>query len=843
MGKKKSEEIVLTYENQDYTESNKYAYYPIYVDCYEKCIRNIFTDLIRREDEKENCSDKFGYVCRDNASSIEAFLGARGTGKSTAMVEFCNILEQLNNRETREWWLEQSIKDNAILDRVKSREFKFKVINIVDAGNLEDKEDLFELVLSAIFKDYQKQIRDSAVSFEKYGHEDRDIIQLFSHIMEGYYSIKNSKREEFGDSYVSRLKSMSSSVDIRNEIKRLITKIFNKAFGKTENCFLVIAIDDLDINVSHGYEMLEQLHKYFFLPNVIILLSADYTQLEYVCKYHYIRSFVHDTAQKADDIVIQSDKLAKDYITKVLPIDKRVHMPKFFSENRNIIVNRDYNFKTYIISKVAAKLNILYDLKGMKRHFIEVKNVRELVSYSHFIDSLLDTNNINDVKQCLLMYDQNVEQFKADFETRIVGKILSSDQKDIYDDIVDKRIEKQIVSIHELMYNEIKKVDGLKEPWAQRIVDYSVDAYGYGDLISEIYEFGRLKKENKGLVKCFLGAITAEMHIERSHYWKTEDDKSKERAKRNLDKLLGNSVCNKWLGEMLPKLKQPSDSIIEASGVNMPSVSWGIINNVTGNMVNLYFKRMNELAKDIKIEDVCKRVLDYIVGNEVIQSIECMSMFLKPKEDYNEWVEWKLYIDKDERCLTAGVKNEQVEFDMLGFVKKSVNWEYNVKKLHEQLERAIGELVHEIFYSQIDRFIDEQIKNIVAENSILNNEWIKSDISAFPFYNLDLSYNVLKRARRNLKEKNAQEIDSEHCFDYLKRVYLEIDSELDSEDRSFKDIGIESSLSNNFREFPFIKAFMSNNIVGNDFKSEFGKVLCRMTYNTTFGPIDMPEYE
>ena len=108
MGKKKSEEIVLTYENQDYTESNKYAYYPIYVDCYEKCIRNIFTDLIRREDEKENCSDKFGYVCRDNASSIEAFLGARGTGKSTAMVEFCNILEQLNNRETREWDFGQS---------------------------------------------------------------------------------------------------------------------------------------------------------------------------------------------------------------------------------------------------------------------------------------------------------------------------------------------------------------------------------------------------------------------------------------------------------------------------------------------------------------------------------------------------------------------------------------------------------------------------------------------------------------------------------------------------------------------------------------------------------------
>lgn len=843
MGKNKTEEIVLTYENQDYTESNQYAYYPIYLDCYEKCIRNIFTDLIRREDEKENCSDKFEYVCRDNASSIEAFLGARGTGKSTAMVEFCNILEQLNKRETREWWLEQSIKDNTILDRVKSREFRFKVINIVDAGNLEDKEDLFELVLSAIFKDYQKQIRDSAVSFEKYGHEDRDIIQLFSHIMEGYYSIKNSKREEFGDSYVSRLKSMSSSVDIRNEIKNLITKIFNKTYGKTENCFLVIAIDDLDINVSHGYEMLEQLHKYFFLPNVIILLSADYTQLEYVCKYHYIRSFVHDTAQKADDIVIQSDKLAKDYITKVLPIDKRVHMPKFFSENRNIIVNRNYNFKTYIISKVADKLNILYDLKGMKRHFLEVKNVRELVSYSHFIDSLLDTNNINNVKRYLLMYDQNVEQFKADFETRIVGKILSSDQKDIYDDIVDKRIEKQIVSIHELMYNEIKKADGLKEPWAQKIVDYSVDEYGYGDLISEIYEFGRLRKENKGLVKCFLGAITAEMYIERNHYWKAGDDKGKERAERNLDKLLGNSVCNKWLGEMLPKLNQPKDPIMKLSKIELPSVSWGIINNVTGNMVRLYFNNVDEIGKNTDIDVVCKRALDYIYRNKVIQIVECMSMFLKPKDDYSEWVEWTMHINKDENCLVVGVRNEQVEFDMLGFIRKSVDWENNVNKLHIKLEKAIGELVYEIWDNQIGRFMDARIKSTIDENSFLNHEWIKSDISAFPFYNLDLSYNVLKRARRNLKEKNAQEIDSEHCFDYLKRVYLEIDSELDSEDRSFKDIGIESSLSNNFREFPFIKAFMSNNIVGNDFKSEFGKVLCRMTYNTTFGPIDMPEYE
>ena len=166
MGKKKSEEIVLTYENQDYTESNKYAYYPIYVDCYEKCIRNIFTDLIRREDEKENCSDKFGYVCRDNASSIEAFWVQEVPESRQLWLSFVTFLNNLIIEKQREWWLEQSIKDNAILDRVKSREFKFKVINIVDAGNLEDKEDLFELVLSAIFKDYQKQIRDSAVSLK-----------------------------------------------------------------------------------------------------------------------------------------------------------------------------------------------------------------------------------------------------------------------------------------------------------------------------------------------------------------------------------------------------------------------------------------------------------------------------------------------------------------------------------------------------------------------------------------------------------------------------------------------------------------------------------------------------
>ena len=47
--------------------------------------------------------------------------------------------------------------------------------------------------------------------------------------------------------------------------------------------YLVIPIDDLDMNIKNGYEQLEQIRKYLMIPKVIVLISANYDQLEKIC--------------------------------------------------------------------------------------------------------------------------------------------------------------------------------------------------------------------------------------------------------------------------------------------------------------------------------------------------------------------------------------------------------------------------------------------------------------------------------------------------------------------------------------------------------------------------------
>lgn len=841
MGEIRERELLLTYENQEYSEALEYVYYPIYLECYQNCIRNIFTDFVRYQNEKSNCKGSFEYVCRDNASKIEAFLGRRGTGKSTAMIEFCKILESLNERERRRWWLEKSIQDADILEDIKNKGFKFKLIDVVDAGNLEDKEDLFELILAAIFKDYQKQVRYNETSFENYGCENKEVIQLFSSIMDGYYSIKNAKREEFGDSYVARLKSMSSSIDIRMQINKLLTKIFDKIYSKEDNCFLVIAIDDLDINVEHGYEMLEQLHKYFFLPNVIILLSADLKQLEYVCRYHYIRSFVHDTAQSADGIMEQSRNLAKDYITKVLPINMRVYMPKFYSSNRNILINEKFNFKTYIINKIANKTKIFYDVVGTKKHFIEVKNVRELVSYSRFIDSLADVDSCKTGKKYLELYDQNIEQYHSDFESRIATEILSELQKKQYDNIMDKRLEKQIVSIHEFMYNEIVDNDGLKGLWGEKSITYDVDNYRYGDLLYEIYEYGRIDEKNKGMIKCFLASLTIQMQKEKIHYLNSDNEN---RSKTILYKLLGNGVANEWLAEMLPELNQ-SDSNLK----RVLSVKWGAFNDSAARNVKFDFAIGGNIFTIYHSNEEILNFIKDIGRSKLIPNMECFAMFLKPSGDNGEWVDFKLSWDEYKEDIELGLVNENIEFDILGFIRKSFDWKKQIMCLHDKIQSAIYDfIIRELGYENNlhdykDNEIEKMIKHMISRCSILNKKW-DDDISAFPFYNLDLSYNVLKRARRNLKRENKEIISSDECYEYIKKVYKEIANELNREDVEFGKIGLKTSYMKTFTSFPFIKAFLNGtDELGESFAESFGKNIKGMTYNLTFGVMDQAEGE
>lgn len=54
--------------------------------------------------------------------------------------------------------------------------------------------------------------------------------------------------------------------------------------------FLVIPIDDVDISTADIYRCCEEIRNYLALPNVIILMAADHTQLMHVMYQRYLQN-------------------------------------------------------------------------------------------------------------------------------------------------------------------------------------------------------------------------------------------------------------------------------------------------------------------------------------------------------------------------------------------------------------------------------------------------------------------------------------------------------------------------------------------------------------------------
>lgn len=871
MKMEKAEKFILTYEENSYEETAEHLYYPLYVNAYEEAIRNIYEDFLRRDLELDNCGESFEYACKDNLSRILAFIGGRGTGKSTSMIEFCKILESMNIPAKRNWWLKRSITDENLCNRAMEQSVFFKVIDVVEASNLEEKEDLFELIMAAIFKEYQKELNSN--DFEVYGRRNTDIAQKFSRIMESYYALKDARKEEFGDSYISRLKSMHSSMDVRRNIELLIKDLFEQKY----NCigkkyFLVLAVDDLDLNITNGYDMLEQLHKYFFLPNVLILLSADYDQIKYVCTHHYVRSFSKGKSRVIEeDVIDQCRNLAQDYMTKILPIDLRVYMPDFVNVSRKILVNGQLDLKHYVMKKIAEKMQIHYDINGFKRHFIETKNVREFISYSRFVDSLYDIDfpiwesqeNKELCTRYLNCYIKNYEQMSLDIQHRIVGNFLDEKKKVMFNQLLNKSVERKASSVCAYMKQELDDKYDASE----------VELYRYGDLIESIYKYGRKNEQNKSWVKCFLASLTLDMVKEKVCYANTSDETMKKEQIHKLKSFLGKTVGNEWLAEMVPRLRGDNEVWDDDGWWDNPTKIWGYveINSARFSLtVNLNNNIVTRLAKKNTREKAIKEISTIFEKKKIFETLECIAMFLYPRDNSWDWIDYLVTAypnieDKNNNKLAevdgnnlqnVGValdnakkgemitdgnptsvamsfelKNQPVVFDILGFVMKSIEWN---KKHDIFCERLVNTIVEKLVFAcrnmdlQIqDRDgLEEELKATFLYMIIPQVEW-KEASGAFPFYELDLAYNVIKRARKELIEENSQNITSGQCLDAVKKVYEKIIGVLKREEGEYEKLGIELDYSSKMKSFPFVNMICT---ADSELKRVMGKKIEQLLY-------------
>lgn len=818
--------------------------YPLYETGYLSAIREIFETALKQKQIEEERGKKF---IENEKRNILSFIGRRGSGKTTSMNEFCKILDSLDDETAKKWWIDNALEEEKEKMELRGKNFKFHILSPIDASLLGEKEDFFELILVKIYKEFEKDIPFECQTSHQI-EQSRGIAGKLQSILDGYFSTQGkSENNENERNLASIMNFMAETHDIERLIGELVELLFELKGKRYDYEYIVIAIDDLDLNIAHGYEMLDQLQKYFSYYKIIILLTLDYNQMQLVCKEHFYRAL--KCAADKEGYENHISNLANDYMKKIFHYSQRVYMPDIrkLSKRIEIVLTKEIErgkieeelieVKCFLMRKIAECMNIYYDGCGLKRHFCELDTVRELVTYNDFLESLIqvqyeklipveklqenEEEMINSNAEILRIYDQNHERFNEDILLRLAENTLTYQQKEAFEKLNDRGIERRAMYFVGMEKNEHGII----------IKNINEEEYSYGSLLEKIYTWGRDCFEDKPFISCVLASLTSEMVREYLNYRYNKQDKQDQRYRKRLVQFLGQSFGNSWCGEAFPKIRQAEFGIIgynREAQVNRLDIKvpFDTLEKLDAN--ELQNKEGEEKWKDklerwLKKEEILEtlQVLDLLCVRREGEEFKGLDFFFS-YETSNEGDRTELDDNKSapkantgERAgkefRISGKTDEEskvwITLDIMAFVPKSLNYDSEKDRFHKNVTEQLTKVLSE--YLKLNGENKEELKKIlgglICENSEFGKHMRENFVyePAFPFYDLDLSYNVWKRVRRKYRGKY---IEAESILKYIKLIYDEVNECLRAEKEFYFGEGkVKNFYLSNFENCPYIK--------------------------------------
>jgi len=787
-------------------------YFQYYVELLTAMAKNIENNAFRG-------SDRGGeYSCWNGKHSIPlyennifAVIGDRGTGKTTAISEFSHILEDYGGSEG--WQEEISFRSGG------KKQYCFHVLPLIDASVLNTKEDLVEVILASMYqRANKKQGNSKQEDFDKREGQFRKIIARFDSAYKDYLNVgKHESREDLGNSVLIKLRNASDSLKTKMkfaELAEVFLELLDDGREVKNNSYLVIIVDDLDMNPGSGFQMLDQLYKYFSNRRVIVLIAIKYAQMYSLSVKNFVDGLIPEYGGTHCKVYEKKEqearRLANDYLLKALPLNNRVYLPegsKFYGETevRQGEQAEKLPVKKFLFKKMVQKMNIYYDSEGLKKHFCLPDTMRELVSYTCFLDSLLSLEEIErqDPGKQLALYDQNHERFNNDLEYRMAMKLLSDDQLELYQLIMARHVERRagymLCFVRNWMEN---KADGIEEK--MYLVD-SVDEmdFCYTDLMGALFQLGRMDYEDKVLVHCIMASFTSEMVREYYSYRHSNGDVRKS-AEKSLKSFLGMTFGGKWLKEAMP-------NIVMDMGLYKANLEACYIGNVSVEHLEI---EIEQVVGQQKTEEWLAELL-----LENFPYVECISLlFVNAKDENGRLVlpAWEFVIDKrdteegEKAVLTVKGQVYSASFDMFGFLGREVRAE---APMHDE---TLLQKLKKCAAAYCDKYGEADVKGKVLTQLTVQAEkrtiWKGAQNTlGFPYYDFDMAYNVVKRVRRKMAE--SESVPAERICEYYRTIYGYMAYYLYKEDVFYKELfgkkegeGVPN-LHQNFIDVPFIKAF------------------------------------
>lgn len=627
----------------------------------ESLFRNVYYEsfvntwkLIRHNKDYKETDSQWK---RDRMYNIISFWGPRGMGKTSVMRSFLGELDNFSPEKYRRYYAETTrekgvygLDDMGTLPKADELEkCAFIFLECIDASLLAEDEDIFEVILAKmldrllpILRDYHDSREWTVKGREGYlRYTKEELIAQFDDLHKYLVNMRDIKgRRSDGTGAVEILKDLSGSLDLREKFKEMVPLYLEVMLkGEKRNAehkMLVISIDDIDMKLS-GYNMLEQLHRYFMIPDVLIYITVAESELFATCYQHFMTN-AKDGATTQE----KQRKLAKAYIDKVLPFSKRIYMPVLYGFGQEIKFKSngtdttpDKKIKEDILHRIASGTEIYFDGCGVKRHFYEPENIRELVNLNAVLSKI---SSLSD-NQRWQQYTNNMSVIMNDIIYRLAPRNLGGNLRDSFATIAEMNQDRQGAAFLQIIVESLD--DENHDDENTYIRDYKQYGYSYGELLRGLYVWGRKNRANKNFVQCVLALESAQMTDLYQKFVRLEQSVQTAGDRKFIQYFKNSvrgSVSGSWGNKLVPRLEPPRTDIDKSQ------VSWGFVKGryereKENAELFLYTVDENKDSYDTKYK-VCLAMLED-EELKLVQSLELLCMFLTSHQLYGgvNWFE------------------------------------------------------------------------------------------------------------------------------------------------------------------------------------------------------------
>lgn len=783
---------------------------------------------------------------QDRRDNIITFIGRRGTGKTSAMLSFM-----------------ESLRKNGIEYGEGGDKVRFVGLDWIDASLLEEGEDIFELILAKMLGEFLDKDDDNHQSGMELRYEMRDLHQKFGNI---YKKVLNLKKRSGGQSYgdetaISVLRELARSNDLHKDFEELVKRyievlrMMNEegAIANYAKTFLVVAIDDVDMNVESGFEILEKIQRYLKVDGLIVLLAINYEQMLICCEKHFAKVYSDHSGYAPETKSHYVSRIAEEYMDKALPSYMRLYLPSLKKRDyeRNIIAvkedGEEMTLKEAVFFLSEKKLKVRYDTLGRKRHFLEPNSLRNLSSQYLFQKAMADLNE-ND-NNFLELLDTNFRKKMDDLLFRYTFENLRLKERTFITELSEEDIKRRGEIVISRFLGELNKKLSNKDKSSLWYInkskqtgvgyvhefqeEFKIYGYSYGTLMRCFYFLEKEKLFEKELVDVLLDMYTIVLTRAFYHY-KMEMGQSgiKEKYYRMLKEILTSSVGGTWSLYLMPMMKRLGNQYYSGA-VKSAALNGAVL--ADSKVLSDCFEKL-EIAGD---DNEIRRQMADIIENLTPQIIVLLFLTEFHTEHPSEYkyglkIETQAGIQPHSDSITESSNRKLVfsevraDFNVLNFIN-------NIFVFDEIMDSFIGELFYVIAGKNdadtINKYVEDIKQDLLErETSFYKSmtEWKrKYGGMAVPVYSTDIFYNMLKRMERELKKKTVRAISEEQLFSCLQSLLKDIEEYLRKNDSYYeKAISSESQYVVAFENCPVIQKLM-----------ETGDTPTKELYNTFVGKI------